>query len=228
MLLVTGRMFRSVRPYATAGRDRGPGRLLPGRGRRRAGLAGAGCATSRSRSSSRARRSRRCRPRATRSTATSATSSTSPSTRPRPRRTRRSSTSRCTRSATCSPGSTEPPTKLVAVGDPVELDGLKARMLAQLRRAHVHLEVAAVLPRVREPGGDEGVGARVRRRASRVHARRETVAFGDGENDVEMLEWAGYGVAVENAHERVLAVADFVCPPVRRGGRGAGDRGVPT
>ena len=41
----------------------------------------------------------------------------------------------------------------------------------------------------------------------------ETVAFGDGENDVELLEWADYGVAVENAHERVLAIADFVCPP---------------
>ena len=38
-----------------------------------------------------------------------------------------------------------------------------------------------------------------------------TVAFGDGENDVELLEWAGYAVAVANAHERVLAVADHVC-----------------
>ena len=43
-------------------------------------------------------------------------------------------------------------------------------------------------------------------------ARERTVAFGDGENDVELLEWAGYGVAVANAHERVLAVADLVCP----------------
>ena len=41
-----------------------------------------------------------------------------------------------------------------------------------------------------------------------------TVAFGDGENDVELLEWAGYAVAVSNAHEKVLAVADFVCPSV--------------
>ena len=41
-----------------------------------------------------------------------------------------------------------------------------------------------------------------------------TVSFGDGENDVELLEWARYGVAVENAHPRVLAVADLVCPPV--------------
>ena len=42
----------------------------------------------------------------------------------------------------------------------------------------------------------------------------ETVAFGDGENDVELLEWAGYGVAVANAHARVLELADHVCPSV--------------
>ena len=46
----------------------------------------------------------------------------------------------------------------------------------------------------------------------------DTVAFGDGENDVELLEWADYGVAVENAEERVLAIADFVCPPVTEEG----------
>jgi hydroxymethylpyrimidine pyrophosphatase-like HAD family hydrolase len=45
-------------------------------------------------------------------------------------------------------------------------------------------------------------------------ARERTVAFGDGENDVELVEWAGYGVAVENAHPRVKAVADFICPRV--------------
>jgi hypothetical protein len=43
----------------------------------------------------------------------------------------------------------------------------------------------------------------------------ETVAFGDGENDVELVDWAGYGVAVENAHERVKAVADWICPSAR-------------
>ena len=45
-----------------------------------------------------------------------------------------------------------------------------------------------------------------------------TVAFGDGENALEMLEWAGLGVAVANAHERVLAIADWVCPPVTEEG----------
>ena len=37
-------------------------------------------------------------------------------------------------------------------------------------------------------------------------------------NRVELLEWAGYAVAVANAHQRVLAVADFVCPPVTEEG----------
>jgi hydroxymethylpyrimidine pyrophosphatase-like HAD family hydrolase len=45
-------------------------------------------------------------------------------------------------------------------------------------------------------------------------ARERTVAFGDGENDIELVEWANYGVAVENANDLVKEVADFVCPSV--------------
>jgi hydroxymethylpyrimidine pyrophosphatase-like HAD family hydrolase len=45
-------------------------------------------------------------------------------------------------------------------------------------------------------------------------AREQTIAFGDGENDIELVEWAGFGVAVANAHERVLEAADWVCPGV--------------
>jgi hydroxymethylpyrimidine pyrophosphatase-like HAD family hydrolase len=45
-----------------------------------------------------------------------------------------------------------------------------------------------------------------------------TIAFGDGENDLELLDWAGYGVAVENAHPAVKARADFVCPSAEEEG----------
>ncbi len=41
-------------------------------------------------------------------------------------------------------------------------------------------------------------------------ARDEVVAFGDMPNDVPMLEWAGIGVAVANAHPDVLAAASLV------------------
>jgi Cof subfamily protein (haloacid dehalogenase superfamily) len=106
----------------------------------------------------------------------------------------------------------EPPTKLVAVGDPVELDRLGERM-----RVHFdgRLFIAKSLPYFLEfasPDVTKGSGlAFVAERLGFTAA--DTVAFGDGENDVELLEWADYGVAVANAHERVLAIADFVSPP---------------
>ena len=45
-----------------------------------------------------------------------------------------------------------------------------------------------------------------------------TIAFGDGQNDIELLEWAGFGVAVSDADQRLLAIADFVCPPATEEG----------
>ena len=41
-------------------------------------------------------------------------------------------------------------------------------------------------------------------------APQDVVAFGDMPNDVPMLAWAGHGVAVANAHPRVIEVADEV------------------
>ena len=44
------------------------------------------------------------------------------------------------------------------------------------------------------------------------------VAIGDGRNDRPMLEWAGLGVAVENAVPEVRDAADMVVPGPGRGG----------
>lgn len=43
--------------------------------------------------------------------------------------------------------------------------------------------------------------------------RTEVVAFGDGLNDIAMLEWAGHGVAVANAQDAVQEVADEIAAP---------------
>ncbi len=50
-----------------------------------------------------------------------------------------------------------------------------------------------------------------------VH-REETMAIGDGDNDVEMLEWAALGVAMGNATAQTKAAADWVAPPVEEDG----------
>ena len=42
--------------------------------------------------------------------------------------------------------------------------------------------------------------------------REDIIAFGDGHNDIEMLEYAGIGVAMRNAHPELIQVADVVSP----------------
>lgn len=46
----------------------------------------------------------------------------------------------------------------------------------------------------------------------------EAIAFGDGNNDIEMLQAVGTGVAMENASEQLKAVADKVCGHVAQDG----------
>lgn len=49
-------------------------------------------------------------------------------------------------------------------------------------------------------------------------AQDETMAFGDGGNDIEMLSYAGIGVAMGNASDEVKAAADFVTASVDEDG----------
>lgn len=46
----------------------------------------------------------------------------------------------------------------------------------------------------------------------------ETMAFGDGKNDIELLETVGVGVAMGNASDEVKRYANAVCPPVSEDG----------
>ena len=52
--------------------------------------------------------------------------------------------------------------------------------------------------------------------------REDSVAFGDSGNDIDMLAWAGIGVAMGNAPEEVQAAADFVTGTLAESGVSAG------
>jgi len=106
-----------------------------------------------------------------------------------------------------------PPTKLVVIDDPKVLDGLKQRLVDRFdARLYISkslpyfLELAS--PEVTKAAGLDFLSERL------GFTPERTVAFGDGENDIELVDWAGYGVAVANAHDRVKELADFVCPSV--------------
>ena len=49
-------------------------------------------------------------------------------------------------------------------------------------------------------------------------SKEQILIFGDGENDMEMLEYAGIGVAMGNAEEKVKQCADYVTGDTDKGG----------
>jgi Cof subfamily protein (haloacid dehalogenase superfamily) len=48
--------------------------------------------------------------------------------------------------------------------------------------------------------------------------RSEAIAFGDGRNDIDMLEYVGLGIAMGNGEERLKQKADFVTKKASEGG----------
>ena len=50
----------------------------------------------------------------------------------------------------------------------------------------------------------------------------QTAAFGDGANDIEMVEHAGFGIAMGNASDDLKAVADWIAPAVDNDGLSIG------
>ena len=46
----------------------------------------------------------------------------------------------------------------------------------------------------------------------------EVLCFGDGFNDLEMIEQAGIGVAMGNGENDLKKLADYVCDPIDRDG----------
>jgi Cof subfamily protein (haloacid dehalogenase superfamily) len=112
------------------------------------------------------------------------------------------------------------PTKLVAVGDPDSLDELEAELRPRFAS---RLFISKSLPYFLEfAHPDVSKGSGLQFVATRLgFDAAATVACGDGENDRELLDWAGFGVAVANAHRDILARADLVIPSVT-------DEGVAT
>ena len=70
------------------------------------------------------------------------------------------------------------------------------------------------------PGTLEIVPAGISKAAAiaEIDDPQKTVAFGDGTNDIEMLQASGYGVAMINGTDEVKAAADYIAPDVKEDG----------
>lgn len=87
---------------------------------------------------------------------------------------------------------------------------------AQILKPLKHIEITSsggdILDVIPRGGGKEmGLAAVVKHYG---FTQENTIAFGDGPNDIRMLQWAGTGVAMGNATEDVKAIADYITTPV--------------
>ena len=102
-----------------------------------------------------------------------------------------------------------PPTKFVVLSEPADVDTLLPQLQGEwgerlfvARSQPSYIELAA--PGVSKSGALQWL-------CDREGLRRErTVACGDAQNDLDMLRWAGLGVAVAEAAPEVRAAADVV------------------
>jgi hydroxymethylpyrimidine pyrophosphatase-like HAD family hydrolase len=104
----------------------------------------------------------------------------------------------------------QPPTKLVQVADPPVLADLRPGLERQFGG---RMFVTTSLPYMLELGNPtvtKGSGMAFVAKLLGLDLDH-VVAFGDGENDVELLDVAGFGVAIETGHPRLLAIADMTC-----------------
>lgn len=115
--------------------------------------------------------------------------------------------------------------KLPPVVDIDEMRHLEIFQIIALMPASMDATVAQALPHCRLPrwhpaftdivadGNSKAVGMDAICRHFGIH-QSDTIAFGDGANDIEMLQWAGIGIAMGNADDTVKAAADMVTSDV--------------
>lgn len=100
--------------------------------------------------------------------------------------------------------------KLMAVGDPRQITALRWQLGVQLGKS-VRLMQAGLanMLEILPSGGSKGAALR-----QLIHEMKikpdEVMAIGDAENDVEMIQFAGIGVAMGNGTQHVKESADFI------------------
>ena len=98
--------------------------------------------------------------------------------------------------------------------------GLYESEYANMMKGIRHAKIAAWWDRAADIiPADGGKGVAVGKILEYYHLdRAEAIAFGDGNNDIEMLQSVGTGVAMGNGSKQLKAVADDVCGHVAEDG----------
>lgn len=115
---------------------------------------------------------------------------------------------------------TDQPTKILALcEDTAIIDQLLGSLRQQYTPAELYLtKSVATFFEATHPGANKGTGVRYLAESILGLAAHNVMAIGDNFNDLEMLEYAGLGVAMGNAPSDVQAIANWVAPNVEEDG----------
>lgn len=111
------------------------------------------------------------------------------------------------------------PTKMILIDTPEVTDRLLARFTEQFGDA---LYITKTNPQYLEfmnPAANKGAALAIVTERRGI-PREQTIAFGDGLNDLTMIGWAGRGVAMAGSKPEVLELADDIAPPFEEDGLG--------
>lgn len=104
----------------------------------------------------------------------------------------------------------EEPTKLLVIhDDPTEIEVLRTRLKAEFGDQLAITQSKPYFIEIMARGVSKGQSLAKLARQMGME-REEVIAVGDGLNDLEMVQWAGLGVAVANAVPELRRAADFV------------------
>ncbi len=110
-----------------------------------------------------------------------------------------------------------PPTKLVVVSDEPTTDKVIGELRAVFGETLYITESLPMFCEIAHPRCNKGTALEMLATHLGV-AREEVVAIGDGLNDLEMVEWAGLGVAMGNAPLELKSAAGMVTRTVQEDG----------
>ena len=110
-------------------------------------------------------------------------------------------------------------TKILAIGEPKSIGSLLANLQQIYPREQLYLtQSTPIYFEATHPQASKGFGVRFLAEELLGIDANQVMAIGDNFNDLEMLEYAGLGVAMGSAPEAVKGVSQWVAPHVEKDG----------
>ena len=101
------------------------------------------------------------------------------------------------------------PTAIAALGEQEQIDRLTDDLKDFFKSRLLVTKSYPTFCEIGHPSSGKGVALKHLAKLLDVE-QHETVAIGDGPNDISMLEWAGLGIVIGTAPQEVIAAADWI------------------